>query len=438
MKQYFLIVFFSLVFVSTISIGALHAQNTAQISELEAQIQERNQRLAQIESEIKEFEGQLQEIGAEKSTLNNAIRQLETERKKVQADINYTQNKIGATDLEINQLTLEISDTEDSIEKNREAIAETVRSLAQADDNSMVITLLNHDNVSEFWGAIEDLQTIQYAMKEEVGELTSLKEVLEVKRGSNETKRKDLVALKNQYGDQREVLEVNKREKDQLLEETKNEEAVYQSLLEEKRAAKAQFERELQDLQEELNFILDPNSIPGAQNGILGWPLKTIYITQYFGNTPFAQSGAYSGNGHNGVDFGIAQGSQVLSSLAGTVRASGNTDVGGCYSYGKWILVDHFNGISTLYAHLSVISVSSGQKVGSGEVIGYSGNTGYSTGPHLHFSTFATEGVVVRNLREHYINSGRQPTTACAIAGVSIPVAAYEAYLNPIEYLPSL
>lgn len=416
----------------------VQAQSAAEIAALESQIAERNQRLDEIEKEIREYESQLQEIGAEKSTLNNAIRTLETERRKVQADINYTQNKIGATDLEISQLGIEINKAENSIGQNKAAIAEAVRNVAQADDDSMVVTLLRHDNVSDFWGAIEDLQTIQGAMQDKVRDLASLKQVLQEKKLENEDKREDLIALRRQYSDQQEVLEVNKEEKNQLLERTKSEEAEYQALLAEKRAAKAQFERELQDLQEELSFILDPDSIPGAANGVLGWPLKTIYITQYFGNTPFAKSGAYSGSGHNGVDFGIASGSQVLSALSGTVRATGNTDVGGCYSYGKWILVDHFNGISTLYAHLSVISVSPGQKVNGGGTIGYSGNTGYSTGPHLHFSTFATEGVQIRNLRDHYIQSGRQPTTACAIAGVSIPVAAYEAYLNPIEYLPAL
>ena len=219
---------------------------SSEVQQLEAQIEEQNARLDEIEKEIRAFESQLQEIGAEKNTLNSAIRQLETERKKVQADVSYTQNKISTTDLQISQLGIEIQNTEEDIEQNRNAIAETVRAVAQSDDESMVVTLLRHSNVSEFWGAIEDLQTIQGAMQEEVQELASLKQVLEEKKSNNENKRLDLVELRNQYSDQQQVLDVNKQEKDQLLQKTKSEEAAYQALLEEKRAAKAQFEQELQ------------------------------------------------------------------------------------------------------------------------------------------------------------------------------------------------
>jgi len=195
--------------------------------------------------------------------------------------------------------------------------------------------------------------------------------------------------------------------------------------------------KELDELESQLQFILDPDSIPSAGSAVLRWPLDSVYITQYFGNTQFAQSGAYNGSGHNGVDMGTPTGTKIRAALSGTVTAWGNTDFGGCSSYGKWILLKHANGLSTLYAHLSLISVQKGQSVSTGDVIGYSGNTGYSTGPHLHFSVFATNGVQVLKLSDYYAQNGRG-ATACSSAGVSIPVAAYSAYLNPIDYLPSL
>jgi murein DD-endopeptidase MepM/ murein hydrolase activator NlpD len=99
----------------------------------------------------------------------------------------------------------------------------------------------------------------------------------------------------------------------------------------------------------------------------------------------------------------------------------------GCYSYGKWILIDHDNGLSTLYAHLSVMSVSAGDKVNAGQIIGYAGATGYSTGPHLHFTVFDRDAVQVS-----------QFTWSIGCKNTKVPYAPYEAYLDPLEYLPKL
>jgi murein DD-endopeptidase MepM/ murein hydrolase activator NlpD len=119
-----------------------------------------------------------------------------------------------------------------------------------------------------------------------------------------------------------------------------------------------------------------------------------------------------------------------MAPLSGTVRATGNTDaVPGCYSWGKWTLIDHANGLSTLYAHQSAINVSPGQSVSTGEVIGYVGSTGFSTGPHLHFTVYAKEGVSVRKFNEI------KTVTSCGPA--STPVAAVDAYIDPMLYLPA-
>jgi murein DD-endopeptidase MepM/ murein hydrolase activator NlpD len=128
-------------------------------------------------------------------------------------------------------------------------------------------------------------------------------------------------------------------------------------------------------------------------------------------------------------------GTPVEAALAGTVLATGDTDLAHdaagdqCYSFGKWIMLEHDNGLNTMYAHLSVISVTKGQSVSQGDVIGYSGMTGYATGPHLHFGVYATAGVKILTLGEF-----RGATTPCENA--SMPVAPADAYLNPLSYLP--
>jgi murein DD-endopeptidase MepM/ murein hydrolase activator NlpD len=85
--------------------------------------------------------------------------------------------------------------------------------------------------------------------------------------------------------------------------------------------------------------------------------------------------------GHRAIDIGAPPGSAVLATDGGFISFAGWTDVG----YGYLIVVDHANGFATYYAHLSNLYVMEGQAVDRGKVIGAVGNTGNSTGPHLHF-----------------------------------------------------
>lgn len=408
------------------------AAQQSEVERLRDQINERNGRLQEIEAEIAQYQQDLQKVGAEKSSLQKAINQLELERKKVVADIEYTQNRIGATDLEISKLDIEINETEEDIEKNEAAVAEILRRINETDHDSLIETLLRHQNLSEFWNEIETLEQVRTTMNNEVKSLVSQKILLENKRNENNQKREDLVSLREQYADQNAVLTNNKSEKDQLLEETRNEEEEYQRLLAERREARDKIIRELREFESQLQFILDPNTIPPPGTPIFDWPLANITITQLFGGTEFAKQNAsvYAGRAyHPGVDFGAPRGTQIYAPLAGTVRATGNTDtVPGCYSWGKWTLIDHANGLATLYAHQDVISVSAGQRVSTGDVIGYTGNTGYSTGPHLHFTVYAKAGVEVRKFSEI------KTVTSCGPA--TTPIAATEAYIDPMLYLP--
>jgi len=405
----------------------------SEIDRLRDEIQDRNSRLTEIESEIAKFEGQLKVVGAEKRTLQSAISQLELERKKVSAEISKTENLITSTDLEINKLILEISKTEQDIEDTEAAIGSIIRQEYRAGQDTLIELLLRHDQLSEFWAAFEALENVRNMMAEKVADLDSFKLILEEKRNENEDKRVELSSLKNQYNDQNEVLVSNKREQSDLLEATKNEERNYQELLAVQEANRDEILKELRDFESQLQFYLDPNSIPQAGTAVFDWPLTNIIITQYFGGTEFAarNSSVYGGRPyHPGLDLGAPRGTPIYAPLTGTVRATGNTDtVPGCYSWGKWTLIDHSNGLSTLYAHQDVIAVSPGQKVKTGEVIGYSGNTGYSTGPHLHFTVYAKEGVNVRKFNEI------KTVTSCGPA--STPVAATEAYIDPMLYLPA-
>ncbi len=116
-----------------------------------------------------------------------------------------------------------------------------------------------------------------------------------------------------------------------------------------------------------------PTATPEPPKGFI-WPLNTtIRITSYFGPShPL------------GIDFGLshAPGTLVMAVMPGKVTFAGGD---ACCSYGYYVIVDHGNGLKTLYAHLRSISVSVGQTVSQGQTLGPSGTTGYSTGVHLHF-----------------------------------------------------
>lgn len=403
-----------------------------EVKKLQAEIAEKNTRLADIEKEIAQYESALNEVGAEKKTLQSAIYQLDLERKKVLADIDYTQNRITSTDLQINKLTLEINNTERDIDKNKAAIEEIMRQMNSSDNDSMIEMFLRSDNISEAWNEFEALETVKNSMRGRVGELADLKVTLENQKSKNTTQREELVELKNQYSDQNSVLTNNKADKAELLSATQNEEANYQALLRDKEAARDLLMQEVQDIESRLQFILDPNTIPTAGTAVFRWPINPpIHITQYFGYTKFALSGAYNGNAHNGMDLGIPVGTKIYAPLSGTVRFVGNTDlVPGCYSWGKWVLIDHPNGLSSMFAHLSQPAVSAGQKVNTGDVVAYSGNTGYSTGPHLHYTVYVKDAVKVMRFSEF------KATTGCGAA--YSPFAAVEGYVDPLDYLPSL
>ena len=137
-------------------------------------------------------------------------------------------------------------------------------------------------------------------------------------------------------------------------------------------------------------------------------PVKGGYISGYFGRRrdPFTGSRRH----HNGVDIAVDAGSDVLVAADGVVlQAKKRYTLN--YGYGREILVDHGGGIKTRYAHLSKVLVQKGQKVKKGEIIGLSGQTGRTTGPHLHYE------VIVNNRAKSPTKFFQEPRTTLANMG---------------------
>jgi murein DD-endopeptidase MepM/ murein hydrolase activator NlpD len=398
------------------------------VSDLQGRISDSESEIATLEAEIAEYQAELAEIGEEKATLANTVATLDITRRKIAADISVTQEQISRTKLNITRLSLDIGDTSRDITEKKEAVAHFIRKIDETESLSLAELLLSSDTLSRFWDDIETMQRFHEHMDDHVDELVVFKSELEYDKAVVEREQENLISYRSQLSDQKEIADQNRATQNALLTQTKNQESLFQSKIAEKEAAKEELEKELLEYESQLQFALDPDSVPTIGSGVLLWPLKDVYITQYFGNTPFAKSGAYGGNSHNGIDLRAAVGTPLYASLSGVVQATGNTDAyPGCYSYGKWVLIKHYNGLSTLYAHLSLIKVKKGESLGTGDIIGYSGNTGYSTGPHLHYTVYVSEAVEVVRLGDI------KTQTNCANA--YIPVSALSGYMNPLDYL---
>lgn len=407
---------------------AWQISNAAPAEDILEQITNRTAEIAQLEEEIKAYRAELDKVGTEKLTLQSEIRRIDLTRKKLTADIKITEAKIAATTLNVKRLGSEIGGKEESIIKHRSAIGEMIRIANEADNISLAELALSSGTISDFWNDAERVRQFASNAEAQIRQLQSVKESLEVDKTDVEKERAALLSLQRKLSDQKAIADSEKTAKDKLLAQTKNKESSFRSVLAEKEALRKKFEQELLGLESELQVVVDLASIPTAERGILLWPVNPVRITQKFGDTAFARSGAYNGKGHNGIDLSASVGTEVRASISGVVVGEGNTDtIPGCYSYGKWILVRHNNGLSTLYAHLSLIKAKEGQTVAAGETIGYSGNTGYSTGPHLHFTVYATQGVEIVRLGDI------KKITNCGSA--RIPVAPLNAYLNPLDYL---
>lgn len=417
----------ALMALTALLVPVLAQSETAE--EVQQEIDGHNAQIAALDKEIAEYQLQLDAVAGKKQTLQNTLKQLDLSLKKTAASISATKNKISSTQLQIQQLAGGIADKQGSIEKGEAGLGESLRRLNEAETESIAMHILSSDSLSAVWEDIDRSNTLQNAVQGQIAELVAQKQSLTDTKKTAEGKRAELLKQQQTLTTQQGSLAATKKAQSDLLTQTKSQESAYQAILAQKQAAKANFESALQDLQSKLQYIVDPSQITPGGKGILRWPLDNAKITQNFGNTAFALSGAYSGKGHNGIDFRASVGTPIKAALTGTVLGTGNTDlVRGCYSYGKWVLIKHANGLDTLYAHLSQIDVSAGQSVATGEVIGFSGETGYATGPHLHFGVYVASATQI-------IKLGEATNKATSCANATMPVAPLTGYLNPMSYL---
>lgn len=390
-------------------------------ADIQAQISANNRQLDSLRSEIAAIQGQLDTLGSKKDTLQSTINSLTLSQKQLAAQIKVTQNKIASANLKIKELSLSIGDKESSIASDQAAIRKALRNVAENEQRSLVTKLISSHSFGEAWQATDQVLQFNEALTEDINRLRATRAALATNRDAVTKEKQKLVSLQNDLSVQKKSIDIQKLEQQKLLVDTKNQESAYQRIVALKKAEEASFEATIFELESKLQYAFDPSRIPPAGKGILRWPLDIISITQQFGKTSSSKRLYVSGT-HNGVDFRAFVGTPVRATLSGTVVAAYYGAVPNC-QYGKWVLIKHPNGLATLYAHLSDITAQKGTAVATGQVIGFSGRTGYATGPHLHLSVYLAEAI---SFKQYTCKSG---------SVVTIPVAPPAAYLDPLVYL---
>jgi murein DD-endopeptidase MepM/ murein hydrolase activator NlpD len=438
------VILFALFSVSTL----VHADAT---STVEAEIDAHNQQISSLQTEIAGYQKQLDTISTQKQTLQTSLKSIAITQTKTVAQISQIQDQIATANLNLQKLGGLIQTKQQQIDADKQELASSLRDIDNTDQTPLLATLFTSDNFIDAWKDVDSEIQLDEALQSNEQSLSSDTVQLAGQQTQVSTTKDQLTTDNTSLVTQNGSLAATAAAKKELLAETSSKQSSYQSLIATKKAQEQSFENELSTLEDSLKNI-SPSSVPAAGAGILQWPISAdeqahcvsiqaalgnpYCITQYFGNTPFATANAaiYSGMGHDGVDIGVPIGTPVHAALTGTIAGTGDTDLihdaagDQCYSFGKWIMIQHGNGLNTMYAHLSVISVSKGQQVNTGDVIGYSGMTGYATGPHIHFGVYATAGV-------QYLTLGAFHGTKTPCSNATMPVAPADAYLNPLSYL---
>lgn len=382
-------------------------------------LEDREDELDDIKAKIKAYKDIVNLKQRQGAALGDQIESLEAQAKSLELQMDLNQKTLVEIQSEVQILTERIRQKEAVIIHQKGILSEIMR--GYYDDQASVIPGELIMNASQMVNPLQEGEWTAETgakMSELLSSLRSLRESLVSEHQALIEKQKKADTLRLQLEEQDARLDSTKTNKEQLLAKTQSEVQKYDALVDDLEKQREEIEDEIESLEAGKIDALDTKDLPGFNKGTLSYPVRKVTITQSYGKTSFAKkSGFYKSGFHNGIDFGIPIGTSILAAADGKVIAIGNN---GKYAYGRYVAIDHGNGLVTMYGHLSSVTRKLGEKVKRGDTIAKSGNTGNSTGPHLHFTVFSAKSFdvvaskVVKSLKD-------------------IPVGAT---VNPKVYLP--
>jgi len=348
---------------------------------------------AVTQSEIDALKKEQEESQAKQDALKDQLADLEADQAAAQEKRQLLTEQLNAINAEIANIDAQISYYDGEIaqkeEERKEAEAreaeqydlfcQRVRMMEEQGTVSYWSILFNAESFSDLLDRIADVDAVMAYDNEVMDQLIATREELVRVQGELESARAEEQAAKEQQEAKKAEQQAKVAEAQALVDQINANTAEVNRQLDAESAAASEIQAEIAQKQKQLEEERKQNNIViSSETGYL-WPLPGYYrLSSQFGYRIHPITGV--AHSHTGIDIPASGGTPILAAKSGQVVTSAYH-----YSYGNYVVIDHGNGNSTLYAHMSSRAVSEGQMVTQGQVIGYVGTTGSSTGNHLHF-----------------------------------------------------
>ena len=392
--------------------NVVHSVTTSEleekINELKKQNEDLDNQISQIDADIADSQ-ELQNLAYQKLVnqkeeidyLNNQIYYKEQDISDKQKAIEDLDDSIKLKEAEIEDKKQQIADLEQQNKENIYKFGQIIRVMYITSNEDVFSVLMGSQDFNDLLIRTELMKNIGEQNERFMNELLASIDDLEEKNRLLADNIVQLQADQKKLEEEKAELEAEKADLETKCAESKTLQAQYNSDYNTYSTQIADFEAkqdnleyqkklnasEVADYEEQIQELIRAAQAAASgdiiyDNGEWLWPLSSKYhlITTYFGYDSWRD-----GN-HSGIDVGNSgiNGANIYASKGGEVIVAKQSYVPG-YSYGKYVVIDHGDGYSTLYGHCSEVYVSVGQKVNQGEIIAAVGSTGWSTGPHLHF-----------------------------------------------------
>ena len=326
-----------------------------------AQIAALEQKKKEQQAKLKDLEKQISEAKAKKNDVMETKKLLDQRNQLLLEQIEDTQNQIDDAAAQIARYEL--------LEQEQyELFCRQVRSEEERGSLSYLSVLFKASSMSDLLNRMEFVNEVAEYNKRLIAAMKETRENIAEEKAAMEAKEAEL-------GQQQSELQAKLTETTNLM----NEYAADQKKLE---AIYAAEEKAGKEIAAEIDRLLAESDVVPSNEGFI-WPVNTSKkISSPIGNR--VAPGGFGSTNHKGVDIcNVGFTSSVFAVKSGKVLLTNTSGYGG--GYGNYVVIDHGGGVTTLYAHMSVVKVSEGQMVSQGTVLGITGSTGASTGPHLHY-----------------------------------------------------
>ena len=346
---------------------------TNQLDSIQQQVNQQNAAKADAETVI--------------GSVSEQLRQIEGQLRQATAELGTIKEQRVAVENDITLNERQLAEAQKRLEGRESVFYKRVRDIYINGRLSYLDVVIGSKDFSDFANRLEVLKRIIDSDITLINEIKKERAEIEAHKQKLEADRAKLVELEKAALAKQAEIEQKKAERNVVLQKAQNDRATAMQAIEELNASSAQVSAMLKERQAAraaaAAAAAQSSGGQGASDnwvqgtGQLGWPVSGEITSPYgYRVHPIWGTTIY----HSGIDIGVDEGTPVHAADGGVVVWSGW--MGG---YGYAVVIDHANGLSTLYGHNSELAVDEGQSVAKGQVISYAGSTGNSTGPHVHF-----------------------------------------------------